>query len=273
MNNLLNNGKLMHNKIKLLNKAFSLTGNSYASSCLSNLYKISEYNSDEEELLDILINDDTHRLTEEESANFENWDFLKEFLQRNGADISEITKPSDGSVYFFVKIPGKGAYVLDESLSFSGSEVTEWVQDVINSGRADEWCTPDDVYPPDVLYHGTSEENTEDILTDGIGCRAESRGFSNRSVGCAIFTSSNEEEAYQYGEAIFRIDFGKMRADGETPEVGMEPDIEAYEMASSLASRFGLSLGEDVYYDIEYGMSYDTFIIYGHIDKKYITLI
>jgi hypothetical protein len=263
----------MHNKIKILNKAFSLTGNSYASSHLNKLYKFSEYNTDDEELLDILINDDLRFLTEEERASFENWNFLKEFLQRMGSTISEVIKPSDGSVYFFIKIPDKGAYVLDESLSFSGSEVTGWVQDIINSDGADEWYTPEDIYPPDVLYHGTSSSNVEEILANGIGCRAESRGFSNRSIGCAIFTSSNEEEADQYGEAIFRIDFGSMKADGETPEVSMEPDIESYEAASSLASRFGLSLGEDVYYDIEYGMSYDTFIIYGHIDKKYITLI
>ena len=48
----------MHNKIKILNKAFSLTGNSYASSHLNKLYKFSEYNTDDEELLDILINDE-----------------------------------------------------------------------------------------------------------------------------------------------------------------------------------------------------------------------
>jgi hypothetical protein len=230
--------------------------------------------SSQEELLEILLNDDLYLLSKEEQKNFENWDWLTNFLESLGSNLTKIFKPNGEETTFFkVEIPKKGIYIVDsEYPEFKNSDLRSWVQGIIDSGGAEEWSPEIEADIPSIVYHGTPDENVEDILRDGFQCRSDSRGISNRGVGCAVFTTSEESEAEEYGR-VFKIDVGAMERDGVLPRVSQEPDIEYYNACNSFASSFGLYLGDSVFYDIEYGMSPNTFILNGPVAPKYISLI
>ena len=121
-----------------------------------------------------------------------------------------------------------------------------------------------------VLYHGTTEDNWEDIQREGLGCRDDTRGTSNRNVGCAVFTSHNMETTDYYYDIIIQIDVGQMKADGYMPRVSQEPEIEEAEALQSLASAVGV---DDFHVDIESGMDPETVIFDGGIPKKYLSRV
>jgi len=120
---------------------------------------------------------------------------------------------------------------------------------------------------PGVLYHATDSNNKEEILENGLIGSSDSRGLTNRSVGSAVFTSTNPDVIEAYGDLVFEIDAAAMKAHGYTPEVGVEPDIAEGERKQSLAHMVGL---DDYSYDFESGMDLDTVIIYGNIPPEYL---
>lgn len=137
------------------------------------------------------------------------------------------------------------------------------VDDYVPNDPLDFWNSPQ------TLYHATSIENKDSILRDGIGVDSKTRGLSNRSVGAAVFTSTNPDSIDSYGDLVLEIDTVKMKKDNYMPEVGLEPDIELAEKMNTLGNMIGL---EDYNYESEQGMDPDTFIIYGGIPKKYLSI-
>jgi len=94
---------------------------------------------------------------------------------------------------------------------------------------------------PCELYHETSEDHVDDILEHGIECRNETRGLSNRGVGCAVFTTSNYEGLRgSYGDFVFKIDTEAMKNDGYTPFVKQEPPVVKAENREAIAHHIGL---------------------------------
>lgn len=121
---------------------------------------------------------------------------------------------------------------------------------------------------PPTLYHGTTPSNLEEIKEDGLLPGSETRGISNRSVGSAVFCSTEPESARNYG-TVLEIDTQKMKQDGLTPRVMEEPDILEYQQKETIAHACGI---EDYHFDIEYGMDIDTVILLGPVPAKYIKI-
>jgi hypothetical protein len=212
--------------------------------------------ADDKELLELLINDQINILESPQREEMESWGGIMPLLERIGADITQLKRMGEPTNFYKISIPNEKTYIIDsEYPEFKGNDLKSWVQDMIDSNRADEWVGEVRVDHPSLVYHGTREENLSDILENGLECRSDSRGLTNRSVGCAIFTSSEESETEDYGDVLLEIDLDAMGRDGVLPRISLEPPIEEYEMYSSFASMFGLNLGDDVHYDIEYGKS------------------
>ena len=123
---------------------------------------------------------------------------------------------------------------------------------------------------PAPLYHATTEENAASILIHGLRQENRTRGISNRSVGHAIFTTSEYEETVQgsYGEVVFEIDTERLAADPGRPFAEREPDIVACELRNALAHQLGM---EEFCAEEEGGMSPSTVILYGPVAPQYLT--
>lgn len=124
---------------------------------------------------------------------------------------------------------------------------------------------------PGPLYHGTSE--LEAVLEDGLETRSDSRGYSNRSVGAAVFATEEYEVArgyaYEPDPGVVMIDTDAMKRDGYTPFVSQEPDIVMYECVERLKHMLD---DESYVVDIESGMDPATVIIHGEVPAKYLTV-
>lgn len=130
---------------------------------------------------------------------------------------------------------------------------------------------------PQALYHATPDENVESIRAEGIGAANKTRGLTNRSVGSAVFTSSEYEELYgsgSYGNNIFEINTEAMKADGYMPRVEQEPEVEEAAWRGALAHKIGAD--ERTRASLEQtssDMSPNTVIVHGSIPPKYIRLV
>jgi len=243
----------------------------------------------DEEILNMLLSDDNPSWfpswMKKDETELE-WDRVKEFLERVGASVGkvkdylknrtrnikiiELLDNVDENLYL-VDISSDKRYVIDSGdIEFRNNDLKSWAQDIVNSTDLDSWVPTPELDVPSIVYHGTEKENLENIKSNGLECRSNSRGMTNRSVGCAIFTSSEESEVADYGGILLEIDVAGMERDGVLPEVSQEPQIEEYNMADLFCSMFGLSIGDDIIFDIEYGMSPNTFIFHGSIPPKYI---
>jgi hypothetical protein len=123
---------------------------------------------------------------------------------------------------------------------------------------------------PCPLYHATQAENVDSIIADGLGATNESRGLRNRSVGAAVFTTTELEQAFDgvYGDVVFEIDTTAMKRDGYMPRVHAEPDVVEAEAANSLMS----ALGEEDFH-MESENDPRTAIILGSIPPKYLRIV
>ena len=126
---------------------------------------------------------------------------------------------------------------------------------------------------PSTLWHATPDENVQNILKNGLGRRNDTRGLTNRSVGAAVFTTTEPEELAMgsYGDNHFEIDCAAMKADGLTPTVTQEPEVEEYEFRKALLYKVG---AEDAADRLEHGrdMAPHTVIVHGDIPPKYLKL-
>ena len=119
------------------------------------------------------------------------------------------------------------------------------------------------------LYHGTTEENLDNIRQNGIEPRNQTRGISNRGTGSAVFLSSEPTTAQYHYDVVVEVNVGQMKADNYMPQVGGEEPIEESDQRSSLAWKIGL---KDYYFegDTSDGLDPETVIFYGAIPPKYL---
>lgn len=132
-------------------------------------------------------------------------------------------------------------------------------------------------YP--IVYHCTTKDNYEAIKKDGrLKTRSDTRGFTNRGIGSAIFATIYDEEVgslqQSYGPIVLGINMSQMKQDGFTPYVSQEPE---WEKAKKLAFVIGKLEKKDVedarFVDSSDGVSEGTIIIHESIPIKYLTLI
>ena len=128
----------------------------------------------------------------------------------------------------------------------------------------------DDAGEGQKAYHGTYEENLNDIMLEGIAPMDKTRGIENRSTGAAVFTSPTPEAAFEHYPIVLEIDIGRMRMDGYMPNVSKEGPIDESEALGTLAHKIGL---DDFYADYEQGLDPETVIFYDTIPKRYIKVL
>jgi hypothetical protein len=213
------------------------------------------------------------RLVEDQSIKYafedaETPDDILRILQE--LDAREVKLP-DGSVIYLasgwvIEWDGKDIYPDIE-------DAYQWVNDAdfdrYFPDHQDEWNARFWEYP-EVLYHATTEQNAAVIERQGLRPQNATRGLSNRSVGGAIFTTSEFEDTMSgsYGDVVFAIDTTRLAADKRHPYATREPNVEEGELQSALAHALGLDDFEPNY---ENDMSPNTVILYGAIPRAYLT--
>jgi len=171
---------------------------------------------------------------------------------------------------------GKPVYVSDfgNTLWFNDANSWIWDQDEYSltgfyPQKDNFW---DDVGDGLIVYHGTYEENVENILKKGLMASSETRGLTNKDTGDAVFASLSPEGTDSYGNVIIQIDMGAMKRDGYMPEVSGEEPLQEASLREALAWKIGL---EDFNaYDgmSSDGISEDTVVIFGNIPPKYLSI-
>jgi len=126
---------------------------------------------------------------------------------------------------------------------------------------------------PTGLFHGTSEENAEEIKEEGLLALDRTRGSLNRFTGPAVFAHPYPEYALTYADGkIVAIDAIAMKEDGYLPEAGPEEPVREAIMREALA----WSLGVEDYYDESPGwdgIDSETVVIWGSIPPKYLEIL
>jgi hypothetical protein len=215
----------------------------------------------------------------EESQNKEE---LTRALQVNGIDvdiIEEIVFPNKEVIW--TVIIGNSLSVIEISFPYpSIKKADDWMWDIINSSNIWQYVGEidfskefwDEVGEGTNYYHGTTRENLDSILKEGLSPRNEARGISNRGVGVSVFLSEDYETAAYGGgyDVVLEVNIGAMKQAGYMPQVSLEPDIEEHKYVGSLADKIGLN---DFIYDVEGGMGFDTIILDGGVPPQYIRVI
>ena len=187
------------------------------------------------------------------------------------SDYDKIETPS-GIIYQLL-IDGESFVVED----FSIQSAEEWVRDKSWSGRTSEYITMRDFNEEFwesadgvLVYHGTAEDRLQDILTNGLEPRDETRGIANRSMGAGVFTSPDAGQADYFYDRVIEINVGAMKADNLILPVSMEGPIEESEAEDALAHMVGL---EDYHADVEQGLDPGTVVFYGVIPPNFLRLV
>ena len=277
--------------MKLLIKLSHILSNMGLKKEASNVSELIEIDSQQKkEILKLLIAGDCDDLPEEIKKNLNDWQSTKAFLEKLGTTVKKVSSkvfPEKKYVYT-ITLPkrDKHNWREDEKFVTYGDEdydcnegwktAKDFVKNLIDFGKAEDWALADNLEVPKILYHGTTPQNLESILENGLECRNESRGISNRYIGCAVFLSEDEAETIHYGEVLLKIDMENMKNDfGEEQileKIDKEPDINYLNACISLAQMFGVSLEDTIDYEPEQGMSQHTYILHMKIPPKYITV-
>jgi hypothetical protein len=123
------------------------------------------------------------------------------------------------------------------------------------------------------VYHHTTEDNKQSILTQGIQPSDITRGISNRSTGSATFTSAEIDESESYGNVIFEIDLEKAIEINPDITTGLEPPIEDSIRRKNLANILEVEDQGQFEPDSSDGLREDTLVVYGHIPREAIELL
>jgi len=122
----------------------------------------------------------------------------------------------------------------------------------------------------DIVYHQTTQDNWNDIKTQGINPSNKTRGVSNRGTGSAVFTSSEIDEMNSYGDVTIQIDLSKV-PDIETSLE--EPIEEVYRKNQVMHMMDPESEPYQFYVDSSDGLQDTTLVVYGHIPNNAIELV
>ncbi len=127
-----------------------------------------------------------------------------------------------------------------------------------------------------ILFHCTKPEYVKDILTNGLKVSKKTRGLTNKSVGYAIFTTSEPDEISWlrdfYGSAVVEINVSQMRKDNVMPEVSREPEWDKAYKLSYIFQKLGHGKEPWYYVDSSDQVTEHTVIIYQSIHPKYLKL-
>lgn len=123
---------------------------------------------------------------------------------------------------------------------------------------------------PQGLYHATDCQNIPSILKEGLNT---SWGTSLSNRGHNGTFASTEPDGYidSYGECKVYIDIPRMKKEGKTPFVELEPEVFTHRVGSSVYHYFGID-DEFVRYS-ESGEDENTYIIEGGVEPQYISKV
>lgn len=181
----------------------------------------------------------------------------------------------DNSIKVFViNIKGGEKYIIEDGFL---KNAFNWIYD-LNDWELQKYIPKKDFSETfwenpkfDVLYHATKEENVQEILQNGLRLENKTRGISNRGMGKAIFTSSDETQIDHYGAHVVEINVSKMKQDGYMPEVSKESVFEPEELRTEIAQRIQLEYKPKDYSNE--GLSDETIVFWGEIPAKYLKLV
>lgn len=165
-----------------------------------------------------------------------------------------------------IEFDGEYTSVKDKNEWVNEADVDTYFPDYEQKWNDDFWKHP---Y---TLFHATTKDNVAEILEHGIEPQNKTCGINNRSVGSAVFTTSEYEETVQgsYGEHVFEINMAQMAKSPDRPYVSQEPPIVEAELRGALAHMIG---GRDYESDSSSDMSPYTVIVYGTIPPDCLTLL
>jgi hypothetical protein len=193
----------------------------------------------------------------------------------------EIIDFSTGKKSLLVEINRK-PFVIDlgknTNYSYEAEDANKWIRNIVDYGNVYKYITQNDfnqefwdgIGEGYKLYHGTTEENVENILKNGLETTYGTRGIENRNTGAAVFTSDEIETAKYYYDYIIEIDVGAMKSSGYMPRVSREEPIEEAEMEEALAHKIGL---DEYYVEYETGLDPGTVIFYDTIPPQFLKLL
>lgn len=177
----------------------------------------------------------------------------------------------NGKDYIGLSLSGENYVIFDLDYVPEISELNNFIySNEAQEMYADDTFNEDFWHQPTILYHATKEENWKMIQKDEeISKKCETRGITNRSVSCAVFTTEkiNELLSGTYGNVILEIDTILMKRDGYTPTVSREPDIEEEIQLNNLINRLGFHESVSI---SDSSISPNTVIIHDVVPLKYI---
>lgn len=203
---------------------------------------------------------------------------IENILNKYGFEWEKIQFPND--IIIKITIDKKVYIIPDPNFDSRIEDSHEWLYSMFDN-ELYSLIPPSDfektfwneIRPGYKLYHGTSSENIESIMTDGLQPRDRTRGINNRGTGLAVFTSDDPDHLDSYGDTILEIDVGHMKSDGFTPAVSKETPLEEADTREALAHRLGI-------YDIDFKSEYNseglfdnTVIFYNSIPPKYLKVM
>jgi hypothetical protein len=211
----------------------------------------------------------------EESQNKEE---LLRALKINSAKLDEeIVFPNKEVIW--TAVIGNVLKIINISFPYPDlKDPNEWLWDIINGGNVWQYIDERDfskefwegVGEGTTYYHGTEQENLDNILSKGLSPEDKTRGMTNKFTGAAVFLSDSYETATYSYDVVLEIDIGAMKKDGYMPLANLEEDIEESELINALAHKIGL---DDFVYEVEQGMDPGTVVLKGNIPPQYIRVI
>jgi len=215
----------------------------------------------------------------EDIENAVNIKEVEYIIEQNGFEYDYIQFPMGQKAIKIYNYEGNNTGLIFLEYPFSIENSKEWLYDLGDNVwqyvkevdmNQEFW---DNAYPGFKLYHGTSEENIENIMKEGLVPRSETRGMSNQYDPDGVYTSPDSETAYNYYNVVIEIDVGKMKQSNYMPTVKQESPLEDSEALNSLAYLLDV---ENMNFEESYssdGLSDDTIIFLNTIPPQFLKVL
>lgn len=214
-----------------------------------------------------------HKDVQDTLDNADTVEGVQAALNSMGAERTSIGRGEGKSAVYLVgdhtvvEWDGKDAYPTAEDRNdwLARADVESLFPDYADEFNNDFWASGRQV------YHATTATNADAIMQEGLNAASNTRGISNRSVGDAIYVTTNPDEARDgsYGDTILTINTKALAEDRGRLYASEEPDVADAYMRTALAHQLGVDSYEP---DTERGMSPDTVVLRGgSIAPKFIT--